>query len=187
MQKRQWLKVIFLTFLGLSVGESQAQYIFKTGVHYSTYEETNNQTSAKTEQSEVFFDPTILYEFSNGLLLGANYIFNPVETGSTTEKNTSAYGPTIGYKNGGFFILGTYHISVEEENVSSSSTTTDTGDGMAFDVGYLFEMSGNFHLGVAMKYVMWNFNERETSSGGSSDIDIDLTRLDPYITFAILF
>jgi hypothetical protein len=122
-----------------------------------------------TKGSSTSADITIGYLMNMGLALGLRYSMSNTSSesgGVTTTGTVSYYGPAIGYyHDGGFFGLFSYLMNYS----SSNGTTTVTGDGMQFDLGYIYRM-GTFGLGAELSY-MTLAQKKSTTAGVETTID----------------
>jgi hypothetical protein len=191
--------IVTLTFGLQSLGAILIipQLYYKTGnVKYPYGAESSNEYE-KIDSATMNIDFKAGYLFPYGLFVGGNYIMSSSAAsgktigGSSSEQKESltATGASIGYIFGGFSAIFTYVLSADHKYTSGGTEYKFTGDGLAVDLGYGFEVNGNLKIGPVLTYKSFTFKEKQVGSAAATKLQdkYALTEIYPMVGFWVSF
>lgn len=126
---------------------------------------TSNYNGQAAKDTQInHFNTKAGYVFPSGLYLGGEYEYSTFafETTNSSTETRSSYGPAIGYFNSGFYVIGTYFIT-STYNYPTGNYFSNASAYMV-ELGYTYNIAGNFNLGAAIVYANYSWNQF-TASG----------------------
>lgn len=140
-------------------------------------------TTTESKSNSLDYDFQAGYVMSSGLYLGV--VYNSTSTtDDVTDPKTSAYGVSFGYMNKGFLLVGHYFLNAEQ---SDSADNKLTGSAIGADLGYMFQVTGSFHLGGVMAYRSVTYNKLTQAGTEVPDASVKITAMEPKLVLGFLF
>jgi hypothetical protein len=154
------------------------------GLHLN-YQTSKTETNGSGGESKTTTADLLLgMQQASGLYLGGIYTTVGDDftiTGSTTNQRSTGLGVSVGYVPNEFMFIGHYFLTGTYDNAAGP---WDRGTGLGLDVGYLFPISGSFHLGGAMVYRSIEYKGANNATSGQT---LKVTSLSPRLLFSFLF
>lgn len=176
-------KLTFIILFLLAPPIWAESFFFSPSLFYmtDTDEGTNN---VPVEETYNFMDFRIGYFLPSGLYLGGIYATDTHEAGDSEYDRTS-FGPSVGYYKDNFHLIFHYFISSEQSRPGDLTLTE--GSGIQFDVAYLFQFSGPFHLGPQLTYKQFNYKKYESGGAEVSASTMTHKLFHPSLVLALIF
>ncbi len=176
------MKHIVLT-LAILVSASAAQAKGQTGwllavTGGTMYTSTEVSPAAPSTSSRTVMDLKFGQIMSSGLYWGL--VYNSDFVG--TDNKGTGYGASLGFFSNGWF--GIAHYLLSHERSTSATAKWTNGTGLNAEVGYMFNPSGSFNVGVGFNYSSINYKKDE------NDLDVDVKLNDtimPALTLGWVF
>ncbi|MBX2986331.1 MAG: hypothetical protein KF802_00405 [Bdellovibrionaceae bacterium] len=157
------------------------------GLNYSTAKvdvTVAGGTPTEGKSSQTNTDLGLGYIFSSGLYLGVAMDSMSGESGGDKPKS-SAMGLSLGYMGRGFLFHAHYFLSGSYD--ANDTTKWSSGSGIGVNLGYLFNVAGNFHLGGGIAYRSLEFKKLKANDVDVDDSSAKVTTTEPRLLFAFVF
>ena len=191
MQKLGLFIAVLMLGFGASAMSSYASYgsdgnLWRFGWSILRDDHTTNYSGQASQDSLTQHVSSKLgYEWSNGFYFGALYESSSMyqnASGTPTPESRVSYGPSIGYFNSGFFGLGSYFLSTNDN--LPNGTSFSGGSGYEFELGYDYNVTSNFYIGISLIYNSFSWNQL---NAGGSTISQNNAQTDTYPALGIGF
>jgi hypothetical protein len=144
---------------------------FLSGIYYFT-STTTGSPGVTTTQTRTVLTPAVGYHF-NTFFFGATYDYDTLSTATTNQPTTTnsfrSYGAMAGVMTDNVYLTVTYFFStIGTLNAGAvpASQTVDVSNGSGYqaELGYMFNLGGNFYLGPAINYKSLSYSNYGTLS-----------------------
>jgi hypothetical protein len=141
---------------------SNSGVLLDFGVYYGQSEATANpSTNNEWKDNTSVYDCKLGYILDEGIYVGGVYSARTLSTSSTNTPSTTGSGGGVGtgfFWGNGFHLRGFYHFNEVYGEYKN-------GTGFQADIGYMMNMSSNFHIGFLISHRQVTFTENRTISG----------------------
>lgn len=173
------MKTLITLVLATFGSYAMADGVIRPSVSYSIHKTESGGTTSETTTR--YIDLAGGWVGPSGFsVLGIYGSQNESTSPGGSSSDRTSLGAGVGYTKGeGIFAAAFYFV----QNSLTSGSTKYEGDGMQFDIGYLFK-AGSAAIGPQFSYRMHNFKK---VNGQTMANPLKVTDLDPMIAFQFMF